>query len=134
MKKIFTITALLLAVQFGSAQSGDFKKDAVECLRLSGGLSAVTKLLEPIVEHVPEAKRADFKKDLDAILPNLYEQNAEALMKYYTHDEIKQMNEFYKTPIGKKMSETAPKIAKEQLEIGQKWGMELQGIMAKYGL
>jgi len=132
MKKLFTAVILLLAVQLSSAQSADFKKDAIEYLKLSGSLSTITTILEPVVQQIPETKRADFQKELDGILPTLYEQNAAAIMKYFTHDDIKKMNEFYKTPIGKKMAETVPKMAKDQMEVGQKWGMELQGILMKY--
>lgn len=132
MKKLLIAASFILTVQFASAQSADFKKDAIEYLKLSGGLSTITTVLEPIIEKMPADKRADFKKELELTLPSLYEKTAEAMMKYYTHDDIKKMIDFCNTPIGKKMKEVAPKLAKEQMQAGQEWGMELQGILMKY--
>src|SRR5690606_34565060 len=102
MKKIFIATALLLSVQFASAQSADFKKDVIEMVKISGTTANITALLEPIMGQIPEDKRADFKKDIDGIMPDLYEKTAETMMKYYTHDDVKKMIEFYNSPVGKK--------------------------------
>jgi len=45
--------------------------------------------------------------------------------KYYSDDEIKQMIQFYQTPLGQKMLSVLPKISAESQEAGQKWGEEL---------
>ncbi|MBA5792164.1 DUF2059 domain-containing protein [Flavobacterium sp. xlx-214] len=132
MKKLFIATVVLLSVQFASAQSADFKKDVVSYIKMSGSAAQVTAVLEPIIEQIPEDKRADFKKDLDSSLPSLYEKIADVMMKHYTHDDIKKMIEFYNSPVGKKIQEVTPKITKDQMKAGQEWGMELQGILMKY--
>lgn len=132
MKKLLIAATLLLSVQFTSAQSTDFKKDVVEYIKLSGSVSQVTTVLEPIMEQMSQKDKDGFKKDVEAILPNLYGKIADVMMKYYTHDDIKKMIEFYNSPIGKKIQEVTPKMTKEQMQAGQEWGMELQGIMMKY--
>jgi len=132
MKKLFIALALVLSVQFASAQSEDFKKDVVTYIKMSGAAANMTAVLEPVIEQIPADKREDFKKDLESILPGLYDKMAVSIMKHYTHDDIKKMMEFYNSPIGKKIQEVTPKMTKEQMQAGQDWGMELQGILMKY--
>jgi hypothetical protein len=45
--------------------------------------------------------------------------------KYYTHDEIKQLITFYKSPLGKRLVEVTPLLTQETMVIGQKWGEKL---------
>ncbi len=132
MRKLVIAATMLFAVQFASAQSADFKKDVIEMVKISGTTANITALLEPIMEQIPEDKRADFKKDIDGIMPDLYEKTAEAMMKYYTHDDVKKMMEFYNSPVGKKMQESTPKILKDQMSSMQEWQIQLQGILMKY--
>lgn len=132
MKNLFIAATMLLSVQFVSAQSADFKKDVVNYIKLSGSAAQVTAVLEPIMEQMPVDKQADFKKEFETTLPSLYDKMADVMMKYYTHDDIKKMIEFYNTPVGKKIQETTPKITKDQMKAGQEWGMELQGLLMKY--
>lgn len=133
MKKLFIATAFLFAVQLASAQTNEaFKKDVIEYVKLSGSAAQVTAVLEPIMAQIPEDKRADLKKDIDATLPSLYEKIANVMMKYYTHDDVKKMIEFYNSPVGKKIQEVTPKMTKDQMQAGQEWGMQLQGILMKY--
>jgi len=132
MKKLFIATALLLSVQFASAQSADFKKDVVEYIKLSGSAAQVTAVLEPVLAQIPEDKRADLKKEIDATLPSLYDKMADVMMKHYTHDDVKKMIEFYNSPVGKKIQEVTPKMTKDQMKAGQEWGMQLQGLLMKY--
>lgn len=132
MRKLFIAATMLFAVQVASAQSADFKKDAIEAVKLSGAAAGITVFLEPVIEQISEDKRSDFQKDLDAALPSLYEQMADNMMKYYTHDDVKKMLEFYNSPVGQKMQKVATQITKDQMKAGEEWGMQLQGILMKY--
>jgi len=42
--------------------------------------------------------------------------------KYYTHDEIKGLIQFYESPLGQKLSATQSKMTGELQEAGRKWG------------
>jgi len=132
MKKLFIAGAFILTIQFTSAQSADFKKDVIEMIKISGTTANISAFLDPVIEQIAEEKRADFRKEIDAIMPELYETTADAMMKYYTHDDIKKMIEFYNSPVGKKVQEAAPKILKDQMPSMQQWQMQLQGILMKY--
>lgn len=132
MKKLFIAATMLLSVQFVSAQSADIKKDAIEAIKISGAAAGITAVLEPIMEQMPEEKRADFKKEFEAALPSLYESMANSMIKYYSHDDIKKMLEFYNSPVGLKMQKNAKQITKDQMKAGEEWGMQLQGLLMKY--
>lgn len=132
MKNLFIAATMLLSVQFVSAQSADFKKDVISYIKLSGSAAQVTAVIEPIMQQIPEDKQSEFKKEFELTLPSLYEKIATVIMKHYTHDDIKKMIEFYNSPVGKKIQETTPKIVKDQMQAGQEWGMELQGLLMKY--
>ncbi|RRA94683.1 DUF2059 domain-containing protein [Paenimyroides viscosum] len=132
MKNLFIAATMLLSVQFVSAQSADIKKDAIEAIKISGAAAGITAVLEPIMEQMPEEKRADFKKEFEAALPSLYESMANSMIKYYSHDDIKKMLEFYNSPVGLKMQKNAKQITKDQMKAGEEWGMQLQGLLMKY--
>ena len=125
---------MLFAVQFASAQSVDFKKDVIEYIKLSGSAAQVTTVLDPMLEQLqlPADEHSTLKKEIEATLPSLYEKLADVMMKHYTHDDVKKMIEFYNTPVGKKIQEVTPKMTKDQMQAGQEWGMQLQGLLMKY--
>lgn len=133
MKKIVIATAILLSVQFTSAQSADFKKDAIEAVKLSGATANFSAYSEAVMSQIPdETKRAEFKKEFDATLPALYDKMADTFTKNYTHDDIKKMIEFYNSPVGKKIQQNASIILKEQGASMEEWGNKVQGIIRKY--
>lgn len=133
MKNLFIAATMLLSVQLVSAQSADFKKDAIEAVKLSGATSNFSVYAEAIMSQISdETKKADFKKEFDATLPSLYDKMANSLIKNYTHEDVKKMIEFYNSPVGKKIQEKTPIILKEQGPSMQEWQMKLQGVVKKY--
>lgn len=133
MKNLVIAATLLLSVQFVSAQSADFKKDAIEAVKLSGATANFTVYAEAIMGQITdETKRAAFKKEFDETLPNLYAKMADTFTKNYTHDDIKKMIEFYNSPVGQKIQKNAPIILKEQGATMEEWGNTLQSIIIKY--
>lgn len=133
MKNLVIAATLLLSVQFVSAQSADFKKDAIEAVKLSGATANFSVYAEAIMGQITDqTKRAAFKKEFDETLPNLYVKMADTFTKNYTHDDIKKMIEFYNSPVGQKIQKNAPIILKEQGPSMQEWQTNLQGLVMKY--
>ena len=58
--------------------------------------------------------KADLQQLLDIAVP--------AYDRYYTHEEIKGLIQFYGTPLGQKMISVLPKLTGELQEAGRKWG------------
>ena len=74
-------------------------------------------------KEVPEQFWIDFKKELNpAALVNLM---IPIYDKYYTEDDIKQLTDFYQTPIGKKVIFNTPFIMQESMQAGQSWGQKI---------
>ncbi len=132
MKKILFSAILLCATQFGFAQT-EFKNDMVKYIEVTNSLASFTELIDDkILPLISEDKRQDFKKDVESTIPGLKNSMAEMLMTKISHEELKQLLEFYQTPLGQKLANLSKESYKNSQEIGEKWGMELQAIMMKY--
>ena len=133
MKKILFVGVFALATSGMFAQSSDFKKDVLEYLEITGGTSSQLKMMEAqFSQFIKEEDMKDLLKEIEKELPALNDQIADLYMKSYTHEEIKEILKFYKSPIGKKLSSKTVEIQPEMLEISQKWGISLQPILMKY--
>jgi hypothetical protein len=45
--------------------------------------------------------------------------------KYYSLEDLKQINAFYESPSGQRMVQVSPEVMKESMQIGQQWGSKL---------
>lgn len=45
--------------------------------------------------------------------------------KYLTHDDIRQLIAFYRSPVGAKLIGVLPQITQDSLKVGQEWGREV---------
>ena len=45
--------------------------------------------------------------------------------KYMTKEDLKELIEFYETPVGRKFAEYTPIIMQESMQIGQQWGLKI---------
>ncbi|MBB1151192.1 MULTISPECIES: DUF2059 domain-containing protein [unclassified Myroides] len=132
MKKIIVVAAFMLAGHFGFAQDAAFKADAEKYLEVSGQMKTFDYLTEEIIQNIPEAKRADFKKEFEASLADFKSQMAEIYMSEFTPSEMKELIKLYETPIGKKLYEKNKVLYDKGQAVGTEWGMGLQGLMMKY--
>lgn len=76
---------------------------------------------EEVIEMLPEEVEAVFAANLesfkDAMIP-LYH-------KHFTASEISELIGFYETSLGKKLIQVMPALARDSMEIGQRWGQSL---------
>lgn len=72
-------------------------------------------IYDVVMEYAPE---------LDALMIPLYD-------KYYTHQEIKDLIVFFKTPTGKKYASVLAPMVQEIVPIAQTWGNKIGPIAAK---
>jgi hypothetical protein len=75
------------------------------------------ELLDKIADRVAS--------ELQTRLPNYYNEIATVYARVFTLDELKQLNAFYDSPLGKKVLEKMPEILKESSELGQQMGVEV---------
>ena len=63
------------------------------------------------------ASKMDMHELLEKLIP-LYD-------KYYTLEDLKAVNAFYKSPVGQKVMSTLPKIMQESMLVGREWGEKI---------
>jgi uncharacterized protein len=123
---VFITTASLYAEE----QTGTKQKEIKKLLILTGAEQITSQVLNRMIlsfkELNPEvpskfwdefAKQANAEQLTDSLVP-IYN-------KYFTQKEIKQLIDFYQSPVGKKFVKVQPEIMKESMEAGQKWGQAL---------
>lgn len=103
IKKLLELTGSgKLGVQVGQSMIGSFKNN---------------------YPNVPEAFWNDFLKEFNSdVLINMI---IPIYDKFYSESDIKELTEFYQSPLGKKMIATMPQIAQESMQVGQAWGKEI---------
>ena len=145
MKKIFFIVAMALCTFAVNAQTSEYEQDLMKLMEVNGSsenydlvydqLVAQFKMMKPDVpqDFWNSAKTEVFNKEIES----LNKQLVPVYQKYFTQDEIKQLIEFYTSPLGKKLTSGTNKIAQESMQISQTWGMglgtKLQTFIAKKG-
>ncbi len=132
MKKLLFSVVFICIAQFSFAQDAAFKGDMKKFMELSGQMSTFELLTKDIVDNIPDAKKADFQKELKTSLNGLMDKMADMYMTEFTHADVKEFIKFYETPAGKKLSSKTNVLFEKGQAIGQEWGMGLQGIMMKY--
>ena len=67
--------------------------------------------------------KMDTSELLEKLLP-LYD-------KYYTIEDLRAVNAFYASPVGRRLVATVPKITKESMAIGMEWGKRVGAQIAR---
>jgi hypothetical protein len=129
MKRL-ALAALLVAIALPRAsRGGDAAADAVQLSRLvisegayrkmhDAGLEQARRFLESWLAQNRITRPPEFyarvSQEFDGIMPSYQEVvdlQAGLLVKYYTDAEIRELNAFYRTPLGQKMIRVMPEAA-----------------------
>jgi len=133
MKKTILILALLIGATFGlQAQENEaFKRDAIRLAE--AGSKAAEASFDQIYKMVPEDKLEDFKKELAPIMQEFYKKIGERSMEFYTHDQVKEILNFYDSKIGQKHLEVQEEMTKITTgEMAQELQIKLMPLIQKY--
>jgi len=130
IRTIVFLLCLGFSIHSASGQETEMQQDIVRLLELSGSDKIADQMFNHLVAtfkktnpEIPDKFWETFKEEIDAagyyhlVIP-IYE-------KYYTHEEIRQLIDFYNTPIGQKTIRVTPMVMQESIAAGQKWGAEL---------
>lgn len=115
---------------FAEESSEDKTKDIRLLLELTGAEENSKQAIQNLINIMKKTAPAisdeywkNFMKNLKTdVMINLL---VPVYDKYFTHEDIKGMIEFYKTPLGKKIVSVQPSLTKDAMEIGQKWGIQI---------
>lgn len=107
------------------------KKEIEKLLELTGVTKLMDQMADQMLTAMREQKTADvpeefwdeFRKQIDTnelltLLIPVYD-------RHYSLQDLKVVNAFYSTDVGKRMLATLPQVMTESMAIGQKWGEEL---------
>ena len=126
---IITVFLLFVAL-YGHAQTPSKTENIRKLLELTGsgklGVQVAQNMIvsfKKIYPSVPDEFWEGFKRELNS--EALIEMVIPIYDKYYTAEEIKQLTDFYSTPIGQKVIASTPLISQESMQAGQKCGREL---------
>jgi uncharacterized protein len=140
---IFILALALLSGRPATAQSEQPSADAmaaarelVTAVRAADQLKTLLPLFMQQLKPAIVQGRAEIGRDFDALMPQLIEAMsarseafAEGIAVIYAHtftaDELRQVTNFYRGPIGQKFLEKMPAIAQESMAMGQKFGQEV---------
>lgn len=131
MKKFLLIIAVALMSPVAIAQD-TFKADVQKVLLMTGSAAQADIAKAQIVAMIPEAKKAAFTKEFDALVPEYLAFLEKFYMDNFTHDEVKQMIKFYESPVGKKLTTNAAGLADATTKAAQDWAPKLQNLVMKY--
>jgi len=132
MKKLFLAIAFALVVQIGSAQDKASREDVYKVIEKSGATGQMSVAKKQILDMIPKEKQAAFEVEFDVIMKKTIEQTVDIYLQEYTKDDIKAMNDFYNSPVGKKMAEKSEAIATKSQETMASLQSEIQIMLMKY--
>ncbi len=128
MKIVAGLFLFSLIVAPVRAQSSD---DSIrELIRMTGSDTMATQMIDLIMPQlqemmpdVPDEFWKEFRGQLDP--GGVVELVVPIYRNHYTDQEILQLIEFYKTPLGQKVIQETPKILQESYRVGEEWGQQV---------
>ena len=137
MNKTVIAVVVLLGIICGPATVDSAEKAnpqavtvAKELLHISGAGELGEQMLDQMIAaqkqaspQVPEKFWTDFRSEVNT--EELIDLVAPVYARHFTVDEMQQLIQFYKTPVGKKLVQKLPVISSESMAAGQKWGFQL---------
>lgn len=134
MKKVLLVClfTLALAAKSNAQDTSGFKSETIEFIKITGAASAFENAIAQLGMTVSEENKAAYTKEANGTLVGLYDKMAELYMSEFTQSEIQELIAFYQTDLGKKLADKQLKLTQRGMAFGQSWGIEVQGIAAKY--
>jgi uncharacterized protein len=130
MKTVILGLCLLTITINLSAQTNSINDHARQVLELTGSGKAGIQVINNLT--------ASFKKALPNVPPEFWEELSKEVtaadlvelmvpiyVKHYTDDELLQLIDFYKSPLGQKVIDKLPLITQDSYLAGQEWGKKL---------
>jgi uncharacterized protein len=132
-KLILVIFIILNNINIYSQEiPNEYKNEVLKYFELTNSADLSKQIVNQMIDtykkslkQVPEEIWDDLKNEFENSSQNILENLIPIYYKYYTIDDIKKLNEFYDSEIGKKIIKYQSQIAKESYDIGVEWGKEI---------
>lgn len=141
MRKLFVLMILIAGVLSTSAikaqSATNYEKAVAEYLELTNAKKTLKITLVEAYNamNLPIQNMDGMVTDLlDTIWPDYIVETSKVMSDYYSLDEINQINDFYKTPIGIKFASNSPEVAQKLTTIMMqpKFQNQIQNVILKY--
>ncbi|MBU2995950.1 DUF2059 domain-containing protein [Cellulophaga baltica] len=132
MKKLIFAIVLFTAITLQAQETTTIQVKAISLIKASGATSAFDDAIAQIGAAVPADKKDAYTAEANGTLDEIYVQLADLYAEEFTESEIDELNKFYQTDLGKKLSVKQNLITQKAMMIGQTWGMKVGGIAQKY--
>jgi hypothetical protein len=103
------------------------EKDIRRLLEVSGTAKLSEQMFDQMVismsqnmRDIPPEFWEGFRKEVD--LNELLDKIVPVYSKHFTPDEVKQLIQFYESPVGRKLVQEQPALVAESMKIGESWG------------
>jgi hypothetical protein len=130
------LVVILLSVTPAPAQSPDAvaaAKQLMTTMKSADQFKAILPALLQALKPAVAQNRPDVERDYDALVPvlaetmnarvdDLLDKVAAVYAKNFSADELKQLDAFYRGPLGQKFVQKLPAVTQESLAIGQDFG------------
>lgn len=132
MKKIQAIVLVaVLALCALNATAQTEKEKDIRKLMVSTGMADMSKQImaqmigsiKQSYPDVPEKFWTEFMAEVKT--EQLIQMMIPIYSKFYSHEEVKALTDFYNTPVGQKTIRVMPALMQESYAVGQQWGLEL---------
>jgi hypothetical protein len=140
MKKLLFFLALAFCATIVSAQDSAFEKDILKLMEVNGSAANYDLAFDQIVAqfktmkpNVPQDFWEAARRDVFNIkIKELNKKLVPVYQRAFTNEEVKQLIQFYTSPLGEKLTEGTTQVGKETMQIAQAWGMELGNELNSY--
>jgi uncharacterized protein len=128
-----TLFALIITFHVSAQIEDEFSKDIRKFFEINGTRQTIPLVMDqmitqvkPLFPSVPDKYWSVFKEEMSGNgMEDFYKEIIPIYKKYFTHQEIRDIIDFYETPTGRKFSEKTPFVTQEAMLVGQKWGSEI---------
>jgi|WetSurMetagenome_2_1015567.scaffolds.fasta_scaffold141113_1 uncharacterized protein len=122
----FSVFPLFSQAPPESAPSPEKLQDIKKLMELTGSKKLGDQVLDQMfvqlkqqLPKVPEKFWLELRQSFN--IDEMLSQMAKVQANYFTHDEIKELIQFYESPAGRKLTAVMPKMTEESVIAGQKW-------------
>lgn len=143
MKKvIILVLCIILSVLVfnASAQTEkgneEYKQELMKYFKASGSDAAIGVSIEAVIAMMPnfdDAKKKEaFKTLMEKVMKEMMELMTPVYQKHISLADLKELNKFYETPLGKRLSTATGTIAKESIPVSQELAQKMQTIIQEF--
>ncbi len=141
MKRQSLLAALVLAAALfarlphaaAQAPDSEYRQALQEMLASSGALESVKVMIPQVIAMtkpsqpgIPDAFWTQLEKEMRTkFIDRVVDLYVPIYQKHLTLDDLRQINQFYQSPIGRKLAGATPAITVEGAQMGAKLGMEM---------